>query len=118
MNKSINIEPFSNNYIIVYADKNKFMKKFIDNGGEWVDKLSGWLFPKSSQSKIERLINIIKNTSILENLSNNCNKKNKSSTYHRSISDNEESDNEENEESDNEDLINTNVSKSKKKYLC
>ncbi|HIB77995.1 MAG TPA: hypothetical protein EYO58_10380 [Flavobacteriales bacterium] len=98
----IKIESFNEHYILVYGNKEAYTSQICSEGGEWFDKLDGWLVPVKNKSKIELIANIARNTRILLQSGSNYARKSSNRKYHRAVSEDEKSDSED-EKSDSED---------------
>ena len=101
----ITLEPFNEHYILVYGNRKAYSSQICDEGGEWFDKLDGWLVPVKNKSNIELIANIARNTQILLQSGKNCARKSADRKYHRAMSDDERGDSDDEGSESEEELV-------------
>ena len=101
----ITLEPFNEHYILVYGNQKAYSSQICGEGGEWFDKLDGWLVPVKNKSNIELIANIARNTQILLQSGKNCARKSADRKYHRAMSDDERGDSDDEGSESEEELV-------------
>ena len=101
----ITLEPFNEHYILVYGNRKAYTSQICGEGGEWFDKLDGWLVPVKNKSNIELIANIARNTQILLQSGKNCARKSADRKYHRAMSDDERGDSDDEGSESEEELV-------------
>jgi hypothetical protein len=101
----ITLEPFNEHYILVYGNRKAYSSQICAEGGEWFDKLDGWLVPVKNKSNIELIANIARNTQILLQSGKNCARKSADRKYHRAMSDDERGDSDDEGSESEEELV-------------
>jgi len=101
----ITLEPFNEHYILVYGNRKAYSSQICGEGGEWFDKLDGWLVPVKNKSNIELIANIARNTQILLQSGKNCARKSADRKYHRAMSDDERGDSDDEDSESEEELV-------------
>jgi hypothetical protein len=101
----ITLEPFNEHYILVYGNRKAYSSQICGEGGEWFDKLDGWLVPIKNKSNIELIANIARNTQILLQSGKNCARKSADRKYHRAMSDDERGDSDDEGSESEEELV-------------
>jgi hypothetical protein len=110
----ITLEPFNEHYILVYGNRKAYSSQICGEGGEWFDKLDGWLVPVKNKSNIELIANIARNTQILLQSGKNCARKSADRKYHRAMSDDERGDSDDEGSESEEELVIFNKSPNKR----
>jgi len=101
----ITLEPFNEHYILVYGNQKAYSSQICGEGGEWFDKLDGWLVPVKNKSNVELIANIARNTQILLQSGKNCARKSADRKYHRAMSDDERGDSDDEGSESEEELV-------------